>query len=254
MLPSPFVCFYRTTNYHSNTLAAPQKRFFLISDDYIILWLPTYRLGRVFFSFFLLFVKKQQVRAMQVKCITNTLFYSYTNSDMSCNNTRTTPGWPTPAWWQNNKHRHNPWWIPTRRTPVRWTPHQHDDRTTNAGTTHDKYQCDECHTQMTNTIPTPHPHDKHQHNPRPIPTQWTPDPHDEHQTPMTNATPAQRTPAKPKTNASMMNTTPARQTQPQWMLPRRMPPWQTLHGRHHDGCHHNATTTDATTNTSTTKL
>ena len=49
VLPSPFVCFYHTTNYHSNTLAAPQKRFFLISDDYIILWLPTYHLGRVFF-------------------------------------------------------------------------------------------------------------------------------------------------------------------------------------------------------------
>ena len=84
--------FYHTTNYCSNTLAAPRKRFFLISDDYVILWLPTYHLGRVFFSFFLSFAKKRQVHAMQVKCITNALFYSYTNSDMSCNNTRTTPG------------------------------------------------------------------------------------------------------------------------------------------------------------------
>jgi len=66
---------------------------------------------------------------VQVKKVTNALFYSYTNSDMSCNNTRATPG---------------------RRMPARWTPHQRDDRTTNAGPTHDEYQRDECHTQTTN--------------------------------------------------------------------------------------------------------
>ena len=57
-LPSSASTASATTNYCSNTLAAPRKRFFLISDDYIILWLPTYHLGWFFFGFFLLSAKK----------------------------------------------------------------------------------------------------------------------------------------------------------------------------------------------------